>query len=103
MSRNRILEFLCRRAAALLVLVAGMSVLALSGCCLEARDNEPASVRSKGGAQLWAANCRRCHNYRAPGSFSDDQWETAVNHMRVLAGLTANEARKITEFLKSAN
>jgi len=61
------------------------------------------SGKKKGGAQLWAENCGRCHNLRPPTMYSQDQWEVAVNHMRIRAELTANEARKIAEFLKSAN
>jgi len=57
----------------------------------------------RGGAELWARNCRRCHNLRAPTSYSADQWEVVVNHMRVRANLTAKDARKIEEFLKAAN
>ena len=57
----------------------------------------------KGGAELWANNCRQCHNYRPPSSYSSDQWDIAVSHMRFRCGLTANEARKIVEFLKNAN
>ena len=61
------------------------------------------SGKTKSGSQLWAENCGRCHNIRSPSSYSDDQWEVAVDHMRVRAGLTANESRKITEFLKASN
>lgn len=57
----------------------------------------------KGGAQLWAENCVRCHNIRSPSSYSDAQWEVAMHHMRIRANLTAEEHRKILEFLKSAN
>ena len=61
------------------------------------------SGKKKSGSQLWSENCARCHNMRSPSTYSDDQWEVAVNHMRVRAGMTANEAKKITEFLKAAN
>jgi len=62
-----------------------------------------AGDRKKGGAELWANNCRQCHNYRPPSSYSSDQWEVAISHMRFRCGLTAKEARKIVEFLKSAH
>ena len=55
------------------------------------------------GVQLWAQNCGHCHNVRSPGSYSDAQWDVAMLHMRVRANLTAEEHRKILEFLKSAN
>ena len=64
-----------------------------------------ASVASsgKGGAQLWAENCVRCHNIRSPSTYSDAEWDVAMLHMRIRANLTAEEHRKILEFLKSAN
>ncbi len=55
------------------------------------------------GAELWSQNCGRCHNYRGPQEFNDFQWEAIVNHMRVIAGLPANQARAILRFLQSAN
>ena len=57
----------------------------------------------KGGAQLWAENCNRCHNVRSPQSYSGAQWEVAMLHMRVRANLTPEEHAKILAFLKSAN
>ena len=62
-----------------------------------------ADGNEKGGAELWANNCRQCHNYRRPSSYSSDQWEIAVTHMRYRCGLTAKEARKVIEFLKNAH
>jgi len=55
------------------------------------------------GAQIWSENCIRCHNLRSPSEFSADQWEIIVHHMRIRAGLTANEAEKVEAFLKSAS
>jgi nitrate/TMAO reductase-like tetraheme cytochrome c subunit len=81
-------------------------LMSLSGCALDwsARDSDEAAQRiGKGGAQLWAENCRHCHNFRAPTSYSADQWEVAVNHMRIRAGLTTEEARSIAAFLKAAH
>jgi len=57
----------------------------------------------KGGSQLWAENCSRCHNFRSPAEFSDTQWEIIAHHMRVRANLTAEEHHKILAFLKSGN
>lgn len=59
--------------------------------------------RQKSGAQLWAENCARCHNLRAPGSFDDAQWDVAMMHMRERANLTGYQQRAILKFLKSAN
>ncbi len=58
---------------------------------------------NKSGAQLWGENCVRCHNTPSPETFSDVEWDVAVMHMRVRANLTDNEAKKIAEFLKTAN
>jgi mono/diheme cytochrome c family protein len=57
----------------------------------------------KSGTQLWAENCTRCHGNRSPAAYSDSQWAVAMMHMRVRANLTAEEHRKILEFLQSAN
>lgn len=62
-----------------------------------------AGSSGKGGAQLWAENCVRCHNIRSPSTYSDAEWDVAMHHMRIRANLTAEEHRKILEFLKSAN
>lgn len=64
---------------------------------------QEASGDTPNGAQLWAENCIRCHNYRAPASLNDRQWEIAMHHMRVRANLTANEHRLILQFLQAAN
>ncbi len=57
----------------------------------------------KSGTQLWAENCIRCHNLRPPASYSDAEWEVAMHHMRIRANLTAEEHRKILEFIQAAN
>lgn len=57
----------------------------------------------KGGAQVWAQNCMRCHNLRRPRERSDREWDIIVHHMRVRGNLTAEEHRLIREFLRSAN
>ena len=57
----------------------------------------------KSGAILWGENCGRCHNAPDPAAFSDQQWEAIGTHMRIRAGLTAKDARKIIEFLKQSN
>ena len=55
----------------------------------------------KGGAQLWAENCQRCHNTRSPSTYNDAQWEVVMMHMRATANLTPEEYKRILEFLKS--
>ena len=56
----------------------------------------------KGGAQVWAENCARCHNAPPPDRFSSAQWDIIVHHMRVRANLTGEEQRQITEFLQAS-
>ena len=67
---------------------------------LSARESNQAVT---GGAQLWAQNCNRCHNYRAPASLNDQQWKIVLHHMRVRANLTAREHQAILQFLQAAN
>ena len=57
----------------------------------------------KGGAQVWAENCIRCHNLRHPRERSDREWDIIMHHMRVRANLSAEEHRLIRQFLVSAN
>ena len=87
--------------------LAPLAALLLLGCGNAAQDSGSSQAASavqasstKTGAQLWAENCNRCHNYRPPTSFSDTQWEAVVMHMRLRADLTGEERRKITEFMK---
>jgi cytochrome c5 len=79
------------------LVVAILSAVIINGCAV------PESISSKSGAQLWGENCNRCHNAPDPHTFSDDQWDAAVEHMHQKAILTDTEAKKILEFLKSAN
>lgn len=57
----------------------------------------------KGRAQIWSENCMRCHNMRAPDSYSDGEWEVSMTHMRIRGYLTGQEHKAVEEFLKSAN
>ncbi|MEW6701298.1 MAG: cytochrome c [Bacteroidota bacterium] len=74
-----------------------LSVITIAGCAASEQ------IAEKSGAQLWGENCVRCHNGPSPTAFSDVQWETLGMHMRVRASLTADETKKIIEFLKMAN
>ena len=60
-------------------------------------------LSERGGAQLWSENCVRCHNAPPPTALTSEQWETIYMHMKIRAGLTDDEVKKITEFLQSAN
>ncbi len=57
----------------------------------------------KSGAVLWGETCGRCHNVPNPTAFSDTQWDAIGSHMRVRAGLTAEETAKIVTFLQQSN
>ena len=88
-------------AAILLVVAVGGSTVANGAANIVPAVDE-AKAPTKGGAQLWAENCVRCHNYRSPTSYSNAQWEVVMQHMRVRANLTAEEYTEILDFLKSA-
>jgi cytochrome c1 len=91
----------------LMSLAAGIFAAAMAGGCAtntSTATTQPDSLAAeKSGAQLWTDNCMRCHNLRGPETYSAAQWEVTVHHMRLRANLTGQEARKITEFLKSAS
>ena len=63
----------------------------------------PEDIALKSGAQLWGENCNRCHNAPDPSTYSDDQWDVVVEHMRQKALLTDVEIAKVREFMKTAN
>lgn len=63
----------------------------------------PEDIALKSGAQLWGENCNRCHNAPDPATYSDDQWDVIVEHMRQKALLTDTEIAKVRDFMKSAN
>ena len=88
---------------AVVLLVAGCETTPTPGAARGATAAGNPGLDAKGGSQLWAENCLRCHNIRSPSAYSDAQWEVAMHHMRVRGNLTAEEHRSITEFLKSAN
>ena len=80
-----------------LVIALIITTIIISGC------KTPQAIMDKSGAQLWGENCARCHNAPSPATYSDDQWQVIMGHMKIKAGLTDLEAKKITAFLKSAN
>lgn len=67
----------------------------ISGCATTSPKTEQAS-----GAQLWAQKCQSCHNAPPPATWSTQQWDVVIYHMRVKAALTNKEAQKIVAFLK---
>jgi cytochrome c553 len=79
------------------VFVIGTFSVFLSSCATTA------SIAEKSGTQLWSENCVRCHNTTPSTAFSNTNWEIASMHMKIRANLTAEESKKVLEFLKSAN
>lgn len=55
------------------------------------------------GAELWAQNCGRCHNFRGPQEYKGVQWDIIVAHMRQIAGLPGAQAKAISKFLQEAS
>ena len=86
-----------------MALAAGIVICSLigSGCQNNARPTTATAKR--GGAQLWADTCMRCHNLRPPTQFSNGEWQIIVHHMRARADLTGEEERDILAFIQSAN
>ena len=60
-------------------------------------------AKNETGAQIWSENCMRCHQLRSPSQYSPAQWGVIVQYMRLKAGLTGEQARKVLAFLKSAS
>lgn len=55
------------------------------------------------GAKVYAENCGRCHNPRSSTERTDREWTVIINHMRVRAGLTGEQARQVLAFLQETN
>lgn len=58
---------------------------------------------SETGAQIWSENCMRCHQLRSPAQYNAAQWGVIVQYMRLKAGLTGEQAKKVLAFLQSAS
>ncbi len=63
------------------------------------RAPSPPQTASPSGAELWSANCGRCHNLRSPQEFTPAQWEVVVHHMRMRVPLTGEQQSAILQFL----
>ena len=90
-----------------IVALGALGIVLFVGC---KPDHQPAMMdaaapaeNEKGGAQLWEENCSRCHNFRSPTQYNDSEWQVVMHHMRVRANLTAQEHKKILEFLQAAD
>lgn len=54
------------------------------------------------GASVLANNCARCHNLRAIDELSLSSWKFSIQHMKVRANLTGQEARDVLAFIADA-
>lgn len=67
----------------------------------------PSSAAAQGeiaaGAKIYGEICGRCHNPRAPTERTDREWTVIVTHMRVRAGLSGEQARRVRAFLQAMN
>lgn len=77
--------------------LAGLAMLSLAVLAAPARAQEKPS-----GAEVWGANCGRCHRMRALDAYDARQWETVVTHMALTARLTPDETEAVRDFLVGA-
>ena len=54
------------------------------------------------GAEVWGANCGRCHRLRAVDAYNASQWGAVVAHMALTARLTPDETEAVRQFLVGA-
>jgi len=81
------------------VVIGILTALTLESCSTE----QITAYKNRSGAQLWGENCVRCHNAPSPASYNDTDWRTIGLHMRIRANLTDDQAKKIFDFIRSAN
>ncbi len=99
---------LAKGGAAVFVAAAVLAACLVTGCRStegssgpQAAMAENPALEAAAGAEIWAANCGRCHNLRDPGSYDAEEWRIAVHHMRLRVPLTGEQERSVTEFLSS--
>ncbi len=86
-----------KKVVNILLALTFISLIIAYGC------SSSSDLTNKSGAQLWGENCVRCHNAPSPSAFSDIEWETIAQHMRVRANLNSAQVDKIVDFLQMAN
>ena len=76
-------------------------VLAGAGLILAGLLAAPASAQpvKPSGAEVWAANCGRCHRLRAVDAYGASQWDAVVAHMSLNARMTPDETEAVRQFL----
>ena len=74
----------------------------ISGSALFINSCAPTKeIAAKSGVQLWGENCNRCHNAPSMEQYSKDQWTIIGTHMKLKAGITDDEMKKIVVYLKT--
>ena len=58
------------------------------------------AISEKSGALLWGENCNRCHSAPSQDQYTKDQWTIIGAHMKLKAGITNDEEKKIVAFLR---
>ena len=76
------------------IVIAGLVITGMVNGCKVNQE-----IADKSGAQLWAENCRRCHNAPDQYAHSPENWVTVGLHMQSRALITDKERDKIVEFL----
>lgn len=71
----------------------GLAALAMLGAPAGAQQDRPS------GAEVWAANCGRCHRVRATNTYTASQWDAIVTQMSLYARLTPDETQAVRQFL----
>lgn len=97
-------------AIIIFIMLIGLTTI-IGGCKTNKEVNNPENdvsqnimpPNNKSGAQLWGENCVRCHNAPPPQTYTNAQWTTIGQHMRVRANISQKEVDKIITFIKSAN
>ena len=56
----------------------------------------------RSGADIWGANCGRCHLIQPINRYDAKAWEDIGLHMAITARLTSAEATSVIDFLKTA-
>ncbi|HTQ24984.1 MAG TPA: hypothetical protein VMI09_09825 [Candidatus Binataceae bacterium] len=84
-------------------LIAILLLMLSAGSALAQQPEQEQRALFKQGAKLWPVYCAQCHNARPGSEFSPAQWNIIMMHMRTQANLPAQDARALTEYLKSSH
>lgn len=83
-----------KKIITIVTIIAGIALATMTNGC---KINQ--EIADKSGAQLWAENCRRCHNAPDQYTHNPENWITIGMHMQSRALITNRERDKIVEFL----